>query len=414
MGKAKRRRARGQRGGQPRSTGLGPFVGLEIHAAKTSDSSKSDPSGESDAERPTDLNWSVDRSSAVTSASWLSLADHWQEVQSEAERICCSFGFQMDEWSWTDVMTGLHAMVLDNLVVAFFNRDLAFAVASFYVVSRNPEYPATQVLYTAEDALTRIARCWEYLFQVVRAFLDLDVVAHRGVKDQALFNSVYDVEFLPMKQGGVSVNYNPRPDEDAIKIIAERRKTLQYQVVDRAAKSIRKQIHRRYKSAPWLDELFRLARDPNVLRVKELRDLISHVGSTASRFRYDLGGGVPGEGVSGNAPLVEHRELQRIVPKAVDATKRAIQAARRAVYHSEIPDEVGTDGTRFSAYRCECSLCGTTHLVPNILYDFYSTTGLARCPNCGRHYPPSRSAPETIVGQYIFDTLLSGYLREGP
>lgn len=401
--KARQRRRATQ---TPRSknadSGFAPVVGLAEVSENATDSS-------SQSNEP----FAVDTAPEHTTELWSRISDgDWQAIRRRTQKFVSSFPISHQDLWVDDLTITLYASVFDNTVTAFFNRDLALSVATYLTLASQSDIPAAQRWYFAEDAVSRVSRCWEYLFQVVRPFIGMDTLAHRGVKDDYLMRAAYDVHFLPKESGDTSVVYTPIEREAALERVAFGRRELRYATVDRAARQLREEIFKRYHKVHWLVQVFDLARSAEILDLIELRNQIAHWSPAASALRMPIGGRSRMSIRFGpSSGLITEDALRILLVKGMSTTRNAIALARRAIFTADIPNRIGTEPESFAVNGITCPRCDFHFLIPVKLTNAYSTLDTIDCPNCGRDFEIPQRLEEIIVSEYLYGNLLTAHLN---
>lgn len=273
--------------------------------------------------------FSIDASPHHTSEYWLTPNSvELREVKKVAASFVRGFGVEPQDLYWSGDSLEQQLLVFDQTVASFYNRDLAYSVANYLVLGLKQKYPVSQRWYLAEDAISRVSRCWEYLMQAVTALVGLDRIATRSIRDAILQRSNYDVHLLPVGSRGQQVLYTPRDSAESLTTIQTGRRELRYQRVDRAAKSLRREIFDEFVGVAGLVRTFELARTPALLDLDTLRNNIEHwtpAGSYLRRTESTAQGTTVRGGKDG---LVNPLRLQKLLRDAAGDTAEAIGLVR--------------------------------------------------------------------------------------
>lgn len=340
--------------------------------------------------------------------------EDWKEIKSLAKDYTSDFAIPHQENYWmTDGFSEFMSFgVFNNCVVGFYNRELAFAVASYQIMGRKSKIPPAQKWFLAEDAICRVTRCWEYLMQSVTALIGLDRVATKGVMESLLRRSALDSHLLtPDSVNGLTqVVYTARSPDEALSSIKAGRREVPYLAVDRAAKNLRKEIHAKYEELPWLARVFELAREPAILDLDTLRNGIEHWSPAGSPIRRTIATNREVT-IRGGTEIAQYKVLFSLLQNAMGKTKEAIQLTRQALYAYDIPNTLDADSEALIVERIRCNLCEYRYLMPRSLVEIARKYDSIRCPNCRRDSIPD-SIEAVGVNQYVFACVVSSYLTD--
>jgi phage FluMu protein Com len=397
----------------------GSLVSATFHAV-TPDVTSGDDAEQTAETAGSEWDCVLDTAAARAAVVWREPSPSEQQaVTTMAQEYVADFAFRLEPGLPPNIADGLFAILFDNNVSAYYNRDVAIAVSRFLAFANHGSIGTEQRLYYAEDAIVRLVRCWDYLWQSVREALDLNLLVSQGIKHDLLLGSTYDAHVVYDAAGRRRLRYESRPIDEVLAIVRRARPELRVQKIDRAAKSIRKEIRKKYQDTSWLNKLFAAAQNPLYLELTRLRNEFMHVAPSSSTIRYGPKNSpsVPSLGMTkrtsiawGGPPLIDAAGLAQKLPAGMDLLRQAITIARRAVYLRDVPDRNDAIGRQFTVQRVRCVECNTKFLVPAELIGVFEEVGVD-CVNCRTIFAIHSSATDQFnVRQYVYEKVLEAHL----
>jgi hypothetical protein len=336
----------------------------------------------------------------------LSMSPQWRTIDSRAvNELFRSYQSELEPLYRTKVYAweiGLYLAHFDGLVSAFFNRDLAQAMA---VAQRSAEtYPdELSTRYVVEDAIRRHCSCWDYLFQILVHFLGLQegMLPRRRDKDRLASMVMFDMDF-PADHGITYVRQTPKGREEALQAFRRIRKTVEFSDKGSRADRFFKRVKLQYAPSEWLSEVKRLLRTPSVREVHDVRNQIAHAHPLTAQMypSFDFGG-IPGPGLSYQKPP-NIASLMTILTAAHADLERALRVARTAVVGFDIPNSKGNAGVTFEVDELACSDCGERTFLPRLIPPSSSRF----CRACGASEDRLESVETTPVPQPVWFDML--------
>lgn len=206
-----------------------------------------------------------------------------------------------------DVGTAFMGLAFDSSIGVFFNRDLAYAMASSAEASASETLPETFQYWYMESAVQRLTQCWDYLFQYLVQHCRLHdlVMPSRGSRDDLVTLAGWDQDFEEMDDGVIRIAERRKPLKRALADMKAQQRNLDYVRTGKRADQFFKAMKRQYAAAWWVDELRSLARHPATRQVREIRDHMTHVETLSAPVGIMeplRGGGLPRPGLRQGDP----------------------------------------------------------------------------------------------------------------
>ena len=269
----------------------------------------------------------------------------------------------------------------DGLVSAYFNRDLARAMATAeWAMEHRPEAPAS--IYLVEDAVLRHCACWDYAFQMLVHFLGMqdDVLPQHQDRKLLLHMVSFNLDFI--EEGGVThIRSTPKSRDEALRAFRTARKRTE--VIEKGARGDRffKRVNRTFAHSEWLTVVRAHLRSQPVRRVHELRNQIAHAHPmSAQTFPEFAEVGIPGPSLS-LTPLkpddiIKEFEVLRDAHRELEAALRTI---RTAMLNYAIPNVKANAGVTYQVHTLICNACSVQTFMPQSP----SGTDFLICRACG-------------------------------
>ncbi|MBT2484958.1 MULTISPECIES: hypothetical protein [unclassified Microbacterium] len=318
----------------------------------------------------------------------------FRSYQSELEPL-----YRTKVYAWE---IGLYLAHFDGLVSAFFNRDLAQAMAvAQRSAEAHPEELSTR--YVVEDAIRRHCSCWDYLFQILVHFLGLQdgVLPQRRDKERLASMVMFDLDF-PADHGITHVRQTPKDRQEALRAFRRIRKTVEFSDKGSRADRFFKRVRMQYAPSEWLSEVKRLLRTPSVREIHDLRNQITHAHPLTAQMypSFDFGG-VPGPGLSYRKPA-NVVSLMSTLNAAHSNLERAVRVARTAIVGFEVPNSKGNAGVRFEVDELACADCGERTFLPRLMPPSHNRF----CRLCGANEDRLECTATTPVPQPVWFDML--------
>lgn len=291
------------------------------------------------------------------------------------------------EFPWPDaqprhgappLLGAMSGLLIEQAVVRFFNRDVAYAVAGFQTAVRSGD-PATYVCFTAESAIVRLCSSVEYCAVALGHHLDLPIELKSTLKNIAMGQAARSIEFLPAELG-TKVEYPYRGRSDATQALREvrRRKLVN---ASKGFRSIRTSLKAKYEECAVVDEIVQTLRDPRMEALRTLRNEFLHSAPLASPARIG-GGALPGAGITFSNAEVDVDELDEAIREGHRAASETIALVLRIVRTGWLP--APPDATALVVRILECEACGSKTRVPDMCIPHQDENlGGVMCVMCG-------------------------------
>lgn len=314
----------------------------------------------------------------------------------------------------TDFINNLsmHTVPFDSAVCGYFNRDLARAMAlADWGMSRLDDW--YEVQYLLEDAVIRLCSCWEYLFQHLSYFIDLDEgpLASNWGRAELLGTRAYDYEWVKEADNSESLLAVPKPLHEALKGVNAVKNfySFQYLSTQDGSKKFFRHMRDNYAEHEWINRIKKLFREPETKALRELRNDIVHVYSLTNTIalRESNHLGIPTTGF--NFSHKDPRDIWKLLVPAHKTLSKAIPLLRKALITEDLPEPKELEGVLFHAHELVCNSChAVTHLPCPI-----DLRGMVFCRNCATWTPEEEAEIKDAIplNHIVFTSLVHEHVE---
>lgn len=273
------------------------------------------------------------------------------------------------------------APVFDSAVCGYFNRDLARAMAlADWGISHLEDW--YEVQYLLEDAVIRTCSCWDYLFQHLSYFIDLDQgpLASRWGRDELLGMRAYDYDWIRGANNVHTLLSVPKPVHEALNSVnaVKNYYSFRYLTTQDGSKKFFRHLRDSYAESEWINGIRRLFRDQSTKKLLKLRNDIVHVYSLSNTMALKDSEqlGPPVTGVAFN--YEDPHDVWNLLISTHKALAKAIPLLRRALIIQDIPSPKENETHLFHVHELVCGSCHTVTPIPCPI----DLCGMVFCRNC--------------------------------
>jgi hypothetical protein len=351
----------------------------------------------------------------MTSDDWfLHDTEVWKEAKTIARRMHKDFlPASSKGGAWRTESIALSIYVAENLE-GFFNEDLAFAVGMYVSMVNRSSGSERLRAYHGENAVIRVFSLWEYIFQVLREWLGLNLARDRQMFDDLKNLSVYDLDFVPHPSGAEKVIYSPKSAADSRQALRRLADNTRYMMLDKRARAIRKQIRREYADIGFAETVINNYKTPHVARLRDVRDTVIHIHHLGAPMRFGNDSPMPvlpGDmSMMINSPLVAEKELCDLLRKNVRSLKDSIASLQQAIFDEDLPSPKSLAGRQFVLAHFPCPACRREFNIPTEILGILSADNSPLiCPLCGYDFPIPGEYESFDTNHFVYFELLEDY-----
>lgn len=278
------------------------------------------------------------------------------------------------------------APVFDSAVCGYFNRDLARAMAlADWGISRLDDWYELQ--YLLEDAVIRTCSCWEYLFQHLSYFIDLDKgpLASRWGRDELLGMRAYDYDWVSGANNVHTLLSVPKPVHEALKGVnaVKNYYSFRYLTTQDGSKKFFRHLRDTYAETEWINGIRRLFRAEPTKKLLKLRNDIAHVYSLSNTMAFKDSNHLGPPVTAIKAGHEDAHEVWKLVRSAHKALAKAIPLLRRALIIQDLPNPKEKEAYPFHVHELVCESCQAVTPLPCPI----DLCGMVFCRNCATWTP---------------------------
>ncbi|MDP1419866.1 hypothetical protein Q8G35_16075 [Peribacillus simplex] len=284
----------------------------------------------------------------------------------------------------SDLLSSLSVSPLIIEIENYYNNDVCIFAAIFlskYEKNNNSKINA----YHLENVVIRICSCWEYLFILVNAYLNLDMVVGRDLLNKIMESSKYEVKF---KESGGKIE--PVFQEYSIEISEERKNKLKKRIKlfnlssKSKSNSFHKKMKKTYSNNEKFKHIFDLYYSEPVKEFISIRNEFVHRRTLGAKFSYGpIGIGLT-QGINSNPNgWFSFKGIELKIEENIVALSHAIKQLKEIIYNGYRPNLKINEGKVFWGYEIHCEKCEKEIVLADFIVDLYSDISEKPvCPNC--------------------------------
>lgn len=278
----------------------------------------------------------------------------------------------------------------------FYNYDLLYsAVAAKFYSALNEASEIRHAALYIQDAIVRIFSLWDYMHQLLRIWVHLDMASNRQVRELYVKRSQYSIDFVPRGSGIWDLQYTQREDKPVDVLAQEVRKKLKYVA---APKEFRRVLREKYEVAGRLQEFLEIRYNPLVRRLENHRNVAIHVSPVGASWELDdTSSFATLTGIWWNSSGPEYKQIAALLMENVSLAGRALETLYIMLRNDEFPNVLENAGKSYKLALIR-GQCGHSLSVPESLIDISIQRGLPLiCGKCGREEPTASAQIEEVA-----------------
>lgn len=270
-------------------------------------------------------------------------------------------------------------------IAEYYNNDICITATHLFVSQKNHNlYSRNTIGYFFDGLVQRIFSCWDYIFQSLNIFWDLEFLS--STKEREILAEIYTKKWDFIENGnGIQLVCSEYSEEELKAINQRLKKDLKVLHTDTIKKQIKKDG--KFSIIPEFDELMNLYNNSDCTKLKkEYRNSITHSNSSTFKMRIESGDRLlPGKSLCFSNKTCVDDETIALVKSNLQLLQKGIAILLNIIWNNIVPNSKQNENIKYYGVCLNCETCNFEDSMVQEAYElFQKYPHKFLCPNCDK------------------------------